>query len=299
MLNATELRTKDHSSASDSYFMVGAVDGFGFFDRSRCAELATEYSASYQAATPFPHIVIDNFLEPALLEMCLADFPADDLANKRFGRAQERLKQQYNPDSLTPRLRQLFYSFNAAPFLKFLEQLTGIKGLIPDPYYLGGGFHSVGNGGHLDIHADFNFHPLMKVERRINVLIYLNKDWSEGYGGSLELWDKAMQHCCVSKTPLFNRCIIFNTSSDSFHGNPVPVEHPLGLPRRSIALYYYTATWDDSKRQHTTQFKPRPGTADQRDWQVWRTEMLRDWLPPALKRRLRRKPRAETKNDAG
>jgi hypothetical protein len=87
--------------------------------------------------------------------------------------------------------------------------------------------------------------------------------------------------------PEFNRCVIFNTTSESWHGNPEPVNHPAGVTRKSIALYYYTSTWSDVKRDHTTQFKVRPGSEDKRDWRVARNELIADLLPPLLYRRLK------------
>jgi 2OG-Fe(II) oxygenase superfamily len=128
----------------------------------------------------------------------------------------------------------------------------------------------------------------MHLERRINVLIYLNKDWKSQYGGSLELWDNAMTKSEVSIVPLFNRCVIFNTTSNSNHGNPQPVNHPSNVPRRSIALYYYTATWDGTKSEHTTQFRPRQATADKVDWDVRSNELAEDLLPPIVLPNFRR-----------
>ncbi|WP_342747210.1 2OG-Fe(II) oxygenase [Sphingomonas guangdongensis] len=180
----------------------------------------------------------------------------------------------------------MFYSFNSRPFIKLIENITGIRGLIPDPYFSGAGFHEVKNGGHLSIHADFNHHKMMNVERRINVLIYLNKDWKPEYGGQIELWDTAMTRRAQSHDPIFNRCLIFNTTSDSMHGNPQVVNHPDGVSRKSIALYYYTATWDDLKRSHTTQFKVRPGTEDRTDWKIKLRELKSDLLPPFVIRNL-------------
>ena len=190
-----------------------------------------------------------------------------------FDRAQERLKTSYNPDYLKPQLRSLFYSLGSRPFLKFLENLTGIDGLMADPYFVGGGFHQIGQGGHLSVHADFNHHKKLNLERRVYILIYLNKNWIEEYGGQLELWDQGMEKCIVSTTPQFNRCVIFNTTSKSMHGNPQPINHPENIPRRSIALYYYTATWHKTRKQHTTQFRKRPNSKDETDWKVLRTEL--------------------------
>jgi Rps23 Pro-64 3,4-dihydroxylase Tpa1-like proline 4-hydroxylase len=144
----------------------------------------------------------------------------------------------------------------------------------------------VANGGHLDIHADFNHHGQMDLERRLNVLIYLNKDWQEDWGGSFEIWNKDMTEKAKSFVPLFNRMVCFNTGSDTWHGNPEVVNSPTGEPRMSIALYYYTATWDDTRKSHTTLFKPRPGTEDQPDRLEARHAIMQEVLPPAIYRRL-------------
>jgi Rps23 Pro-64 3,4-dihydroxylase Tpa1-like proline 4-hydroxylase len=261
----------------------------GLFDPEQVASKGEELRDKYNSAKPFPHIAIDNFLPPKILENCLAKFPQKlDKDGMTFDRQQERLKSSYNPDFMEPATRSFFYSLNSKPFIKFLEQLTGINGLIPDPYFLGAGFHEIKNGGHLSMHADFNHHKPMDLERRINVLIYLNKDWKEDYGGQLELWDDDMTRCEVSVVPLFNRCVVFNTTSTSNHGNPNPVNHPKGMPRRSIALYYYTSTWSDEKRDHTTQFRVRPNSGDKTDYLVKRKEWVKDLLPPVIYRKLKR-----------
>lgn len=253
-----------------------------------------ELNERYLAADPFPSILIDDFLPNELAEQMLAHFgprnAVDDL-NQSHNRFQERLKNSYHPDTLDNYARMIFYSFNSRPFIAVIENITGIKGLIPDPYYMGGGFHEIQNGGHLSIHADFNHHKLMNLERRINVLIYLNKDWKEEYGGQIELWDAKMTHACQSHIPTFNRCLIFNTTSGSMHGNPKTVNHPLGVSRKSIALYYYTSTWDGLKRSHTTQFRVRPGSEDKADWTTKLREAGEDLLPPVIGRNFGRMKR--------
>ncbi len=264
-----------------------AMDGrTGLVDANAVREKGTELAADYAAAAPFPNIVIDDFLPPDVLDMVLEEFAGarDVMPAGDFDRSQERFKASFSPDVLPERLRNLFYSFNSKPFIRVLENITGIKGLIPDPYFMGAGIHEIRQGGHLSIHADFNHHKPMNLERRINVLIYLNKDWQPEYGGQLELWDTEMTKREHSIVPLFNRCVIFNTTSNSQHGNPNVIDHPRGITRKSIALYYYTSTWDGTKRSHTTQFQVRPGTADRRDSEVQRSELLNDWLPPAVMR---------------
>jgi Rps23 Pro-64 3,4-dihydroxylase Tpa1-like proline 4-hydroxylase len=262
---------------------------FGLVSSNIDREKGSELHESYQQADPFPHIVIENFLPPNVLEVCLKDFPASsEDAEQKFDRRQERLKESFNPDILPPSTRQIFYSFNSRPFIRVIENITGIKGLIPDPYFAGAGLHRIHQGGHLSVHADFNHHKPMNLERRVNILIYLNKDWQPEYGGQLELWDQDMTRCAHSIVPIFNRCVIFNTTQESMHGNPQLINHPQGIPRRSIALYYYTSTWDDTKRDATTQFRSRPGTNDRVDWRTKVNEMAMELAPPLVMRNFRR-----------
>jgi hypothetical protein len=258
----------------------------GFID-SAIRDKGCELQSAYQNASPFPHIAIEDFLPPHILDLCLAEFPSPK-AEVQFDRDQERLKSQFNPDELSPKLRALFYSFNSRPFIRLIENISGIKGLIPDPYFLGGGFHEISNGGHLSVHTDFNHHRVMNLERRINVLIYLNKNWRDDYGGQLELWNSDMSRSVQSFTPELNRCVIFNTTNSSFHGNPSVVNNPNNVSRKSIALYYYTSTWSADKREHTTQFRIRKGSADKRDAAVTNRELLTDLLPPIVLRNAKR-----------
>ena len=258
----------------------------GLLDAPGVRTKGSELAASYTSAAPFPHVVIDDFLPSEILERCLDEFPKNSGVTGENNSAQERLKFSYNPDTLEKTIRIMFYSFNSLPFLSVLENITQIKGLVPDPYFRGGGFHELKHGGYLGIHADFNHHKAMNLERRINVLIYLNKDWKDEYGGQLELWDEKMTKPVRSVVPLFNRCVIFNTTSNSNHGNPNPVRHPGNISRRSIALYYYTATWADEKKEHTTRFQARPGSKDSVDWSNKLREFARDYVPPILAKKV-------------
>ena len=248
--------------------------------------LGNTLSEYYQNRQPFPYGCYDNFLDSSILDGVLADLDTLPAPEVSFDRAQERFKASFSPERLPAHTRRLLYALNSRPVIAFLEALTGIKGLIPDPYFLGGGIHVVSNGGHLDIHADFNHHVMMNLERRINVLIYLNKDWESDYGGSFEIWNDDMSERVESFEPIFNRMCCFNTGPRSWHGNPEPVNHPLGISRKSIALYYYTATWSGSRKAHTTQFQPRPNTIDKTDRKIARHEFIKDLLPPALYRRI-------------
>ena len=277
-----------HPRGADLVYLCEMDEVTGLVTAGKASRRGRELSQAYASAVPFPHIVIDDFLPAPILEACLATFPNPTSETVTYDRDQERFKRQFNPDYLEPRTRSLFYSFNSFPFIQVMENITGIRGLIPDPFFLGAGFHEIGQGGHLSVHADFNHHKPMNLERRINVLIYLNKDWEDAYGGQLELWDEKMITKVKSITPKFNRCVIFNTTSKSYHGNPEKVRHPRGVSRKSIALYYYTSTWRAGNREHTTQFKARPGAGDRVDWQVKARELAFDLTPPILVRTLRK-----------
>lgn len=264
--------------------------GLPAFDAGQARAAGAGLAAGYAAADPFPHAVIDDLIDPALLAALLPGFPDRD-GKRFFDRDQERFKYQFGPDEVGDAgLRNLLAELNGAAFIGFLEALTGIEGLIPDPWYLGGGLHETLPGGHLSVHADFNMHPHMKVERRINLLIYLNEGWQADWGGALELWDRQMRAARVTVAPLLGRAVIFDTDADSYHGHPEPLACPPGRSRRSIATYYYTAPPEgtDAARPRTTRFRPRPASGDRPDREVAFDHFVQDWVPLRLQRIARR-----------
>ena len=265
------------------------TDGRVRFDEDACRKAGERFASEYRNAEPFPHIALDDFLPSDVLRPILAEFPRSE-GRRHFDREQERLKYQYHPQECRPAVRSLLAELNSQAFLGFLSELTGIEGLIADPYFLGGGLHETKRGGHLGVHADFNIHNTMKVVRRLNLLIYLNEDWDESFGGELELWDREMRERRQSIAPLIGRAVIFNTDLDSFHGHPEPLACPPDRSRRSIATYYYTAPVDGiaSVPRRTTVFRPRPETKDRADWKVKAHHLWQDWSPPALRRMLTR-----------
>lgn len=233
-------------------------------DLDRLMGFAREHRAQYDAAHPFPHIKLEDFFRPGILDAVADEFPEpgerswmtmDDKDQKKFA--------LNRTEDMGPATRNILQVLNSREVINFLEALTGIQGLIPDPHLAGGGLHELRPGGFLKIHADFNWHRQMRLDRRVNLLIYLNKDWEDSFGGNLELWDTSMVSKQVEYQPLFNRCVIFNTTNNSFHGNPVPVNCPAGRSRRSIAMYYYTngRPAEEVSEDHGTIFRNRPGEA--------------------------------------
>lgn len=255
------------------------------FDPHALDALAEQHGPSYRKAEPFPHIVLDGFLPGEAAENLLREFPGagsedwikfqDQTANKK--------RATRNEQQLGAFTRQLIGQFHSSTFMRFLEKLTGIEGLIPDPHLEGGGLHEIIPGGFLKIHADFNWYPKLRLDRRLNLLLYLNKDWKEEYGGALELWSKDMTHCEKKLLPLFNRCAVFSTTDFSFHGHPEPLRCPPGTTRKSLALYYYSngRPAEEISAAHATLYQTRPQEFWTKGNFSWKS-LLRKMTPPLL-----------------
>ena len=227
---------------------------------------APAWGEAYRAAQPFPHIVLDGLLDPGLLRRVTAEIPSPLAPNSLFSadvkHLQERKFAWRDVAALGPESTRLIAFFNGKPFLEFLSTLTGIAGLVPDPYMWGAGFHQILAGGKLAIHADFNIHPTTQLYRRVNLLLYLNEGWEAAWGGDLELWNAAMDACAAKIAPTFNRLVLFSTSDISFHGHPEPMTAPPDRVRRSLALYYYTYE-RLAHDEHSTLWRDRPDDGGQ------------------------------------
>lgn len=245
-------------------------------------QMAMRLSPSYQQATPFPHIVIDDFLDQDSYFKLSQTFPGpeDDIWYK-FRSGKENLKLQSRQLRTIPQLLKHFiYELNGPDFVEFLEVVTGIKGLVPDPHLYGGGLHQTLAGGHLGVHVDYNYHTDWKLDRRLNVILYLNDDWQDSWGGHLELWNEDMSLCKQKIAPIANRMVIFNTSEKSWHGHPDALACPPDRTRKSIALYYYSNGRPEEERAsvHNTVFKSRPGEK----YKMTYKDIIVDITPPAM-----------------
>jgi hypothetical protein len=216
---------------------------------------------SYVSARPFPHIVLDGLFPDETLEGVLADFPRpDEIEWASFDNPTEKKLGYRYTSPLKRNLRDFLFEMSSPPVLRFLEALTGIEGLIPDPYFGGAGPHQIVRGGFLKMHVDFNWHPLLRLDRRLNLLVYLNKDWRDEYGGHLELWNRDVTRCEQKILPVFNRTVVFSTTDISFHGHPTPLTCPEGWTRKSVSFYYYTNGRPEEERSapHDTIFRQTP-----------------------------------------
>ncbi|MDF1603139.1 2OG-Fe(II) oxygenase [Nocardioides sp. YIM 152315] len=215
-------------------------------------------SAAYRAADPFPHTVVDNVLTPVVFDKAVAEFPGiEDEFWKGYLHVNETKYSNTEPDTWGPTLHDVAQEFCSQRFVSYLEKLTGIENLMPDWTMDGGGLHQTLRGGHLNIHADFTTHHRHENwARRVNILLYLNHEWLDEWGGELELWDRDMRECRATVTPAGNRMLVFSTAYDTFHGHPDGLNCPSDVARRSMALYYFTQ--EEHAVRRATNYQARP-----------------------------------------
>jgi Rps23 Pro-64 3,4-dihydroxylase Tpa1-like proline 4-hydroxylase len=264
-----------------------------FLPLARMEEVGETGYSSYINAKPFPHVVFDNFFDPALLEQILGEFPTPEAIRwQKFDNAQEIKLASSKEASFGPMTRLFMYHLNSMTFLNFLSRITGVKNLIPDPGFEGGGLHQILRGGKLGVHADFNKHRDFNLDRRLNLLLYLNKDWREEYGGHLQLFDRGVTRCEAKVLPIFNRMMVFGTTDFTFHGHPDPLQCPEGMTRKSLALYYFSngRPAEEISGEHSTIFVAR----DEKDFELTFKQRARqlasDLLPPILTKSMRKAP---------
>ena len=217
---------------------------------------AEKLNKKYLKEKPFPHAVIDNFFEQGTYKKICDNFPKPNSKIWKTPSNVHTIKKMVTKRGklnlkeylFSEEQRRILMELNSSLFLNFLEKLTGIEGLLPDPYYAEASFACAKSKGKLDLHADFSHNHKLKLERRINVLIYLNDGWKESYNGNLNLYDKKLK--IVKKIfPIANRLLAFTTSESSYHGYPDIIKCKANMVRKSINMYYYTVPRKSRKRK--------------------------------------------------
>jgi Rps23 Pro-64 3,4-dihydroxylase Tpa1-like proline 4-hydroxylase len=248
---------------AESHPIVEATDQF-------VSPMVTEQTGllrqKFECALPFKHVVIEGFFKTELAEAVLRDFPTFDArrALNEFGAAGNKAVNE-RIETLSPSYAAVADYLRSETFLRLASELTGIPNLLPDITMYGGGTHENRHGQELDPHIDFNYDRPTKLHRRLNLLVYLNKEWDENWGGSIELHSnprKPDENEIASFTPDFNRAVIFETNEYSWHGFrrinlPSDKRH---LSRKSLSVYLYTKTRPQQEivPQHGTFYVQRP-----------------------------------------
>lgn len=209
----------------------------------------------------FRYVVIPDFLRPEVAETLLNNYPAPTSPIWK-STTYIHQKNKLQSANISGEFSKVFNELNGEEMRHFLSMLTGIDNLIADDDLFGAGFHQSLKGAFLDIHVDFNVHPYKGWHRKLNLLLFLNKNWKAEYAGNLELWDMDKQERITAIAPEFNRCVIFETTEKSFHGHPQPLNTPEGVTRKSLAVYYYTHQPPDEQKNikaHNSIFKNTEG----------------------------------------
>jgi len=225
-------------TAEKSYFSI---------DYPKIYREADRLHRHYKTNSPFPNCVIDDFFDASTYKNICHTFPEPDSDIWKTTTSRHSLEKSITKRGaldlkeflFDERQRRLFMELNSSLFIHFLERLSGIDGLMPDPYFAESGYTMSKTGGTLNIHADFSHHDKTGLERRLNVLIYLNDGWKDEFGGCLKLYDPTLKPV-KGISPNGNRLAIFSTSDQSFHGFPDAIKCPDDMVRKSINLYYYT-----------------------------------------------------------
>ena len=231
----------------------------------RLIDEADQLAARFRRREPFRHVVIDDFFAPAYCAQLLEQFPPFEQGNARNEAGELGNKSTVEKiRALGPAYAALDDLVQSRALLDLIGRITGISDLLYDPWYFGGGTHENRNGQDLDAHVDFNRHPVEKWHRRLNLIVYLNPEWNDAWGGSLELHSdpRSPDDRVTTITPLYNRAVIFETTEWSWHAFP-RIALPAGkesLTRRSIALYFYTKDRpaDELAGTHSTIYVDQP-----------------------------------------
>lgn len=239
------VKNYDDGEKSDN---VGVIEElYQVVNSQRLSKIAKDHRQAYADAYPFPHIVIDGIFPKRFLEAVSREIPEDRIENGCYNKKlcfkediQNNKSGVVDENDMGLYTRVFFAFLKSSTWVKFLEELSGINDIIPDPHYRGSGLHVTASGGNLNIHADFNRYKKYKLDRRVNTFVYLNDDWPDSYGGHLELWGRDMKSCYQKIVPSMGRFVVFSSTDFSYHGHPQPQTSPEGRARRSMALYYFT-----------------------------------------------------------
>lgn len=223
-------------------------------------------AAAYRGTQPFDHMIVDDFLSPEAASSLEAEFPEFQSPVWRgYNNAIEIKKLLNDWDKFGPETYRFFSLVNSPEFVAYLRDLLDISPLYADPGLHGGGWHIHAAGGKLNPHLDYSIHPKLGLQRKLNLLVYMNSSWEASWGGRLGLWEQHPEHKKPGRLvqqiePRFNRAVLFDTTQKSWHGLLDPIECPDAEFRKSLAVYYLTEPAADAEDRGKALFAP---TAEQ------------------------------------
>jgi Rps23 Pro-64 3,4-dihydroxylase Tpa1-like proline 4-hydroxylase len=229
------------------------------FDYPSWSAKADGLMRQYAEADPYPHIVLRDLLVPGIIEQLERGVPSPDAPGwthyEHFNERKQVLsKRQELPESFL----RAFDELKSERFVALLSKLTGVEGLFADPEFAAGdGLSLCGRGGFLNLHTDFTVHPRHPTwRRRVNLILFLNRDWDEAWGGHTDVWDRDMQRLVTRAAPVANSCLIFNTDTSTWHGHPNPITCPENRARLTMAFWYFAD--EPNAVRVSTQYRPQP-----------------------------------------
>lgn len=213
---------------------------------------------SFINAKPYEYVVIPNFFKDEIANNIFNEFPNPLDKSYDWKYYDNPLENKYtlNVWNNLPIIKKMFDKLQSSEMVNTISHITGINGLESDPHFHGAGIHAYPNRGKLDMHLDYSIHPITKKERRINLIIYMNPDWKQEYGGNLELWDDKLQSHTTIITPSWNTAVLFRTNNMSYHGLPHPIQCPVGEYRKSLAIYYVSEPTDTACPRYKAEYFP-------------------------------------------
>jgi hypothetical protein len=244
---------------------------FRLFPYERWEPPISSLAKRYRDNHPCPHILLKDFLDPETARKMAAEFPqATSDAWTQYKHANENKLGMPKREMFPDVIRAVTDELNSPEFVAWVSELTGIPGLMADPMLEGGGLHQSGPGGYLNVHTDFSMHHFhTHWRRRVNLILYLNPQWNEKWGGSIELWEQKMVKCGAKYPPMLNHALVFTTDERSLHGFPDPLTCPENESRKSLALYYYTVEHDKKVTGHSTDYFARPQDSIGKSAMIW------------------------------
>lgn len=224
---------------------------------ARLRAQAESLRARYAAEKPYSHVVVDGLFDASVLDRIVAEFPRTMERDWITYDTVHELKQTSRGlAGLSPFTQLFLLQLCSEPFLQAVRDITGLPDLVADPLFQGSGLHESLRGGWLNVHADWTKHPALPLTRRLNLIVYLNRDWDPAWGGALELYDPAARICCARIEPIFNRAALFPTTDKTFHGFPTPISCPPNRSRKSFSIYYWSPDPDALKESEYITFLP-------------------------------------------